>query len=277
MKSQDFLFPLGLIFCIAVSNPVLADGKSAMVSNFCAKADINAGNDAFVKMIIEPGAVFVPPVSNTPSAQLQNPYQDWANICRYKAANDAQKIRPDIIFMGDSLTDFWQYGDPSFFNQKRLNRGISGQVSAQMLLRFQADVIAHKPRVVHILAGGNDLASNAGLTTEQVFKDNMIAMTTLAKANGVKVIIGSLPPITKAWWAADLQPIDEIKRLNIWLKAFAKANGYGFVDYYNPLMGKDGSIAKEYSNDGVHPNRNGYKVMEKAAKPIIEKILKSGR
>ncbi len=105
----------------------------------------------------------------------------------------------------------------------RINRGISGQTSAQMLLRFQADVVALKPRVVHLLTGGNDIAGNAGLTSEQVVKDNVIAMVTLARANDIKVVLGSITPIERVWWAPDLRPGGQVKQFNAWLRDYARA------------------------------------------------------
>lgn len=241
-----------------------ADGvRTAMVENPCpAPKPIDASTIVFVQTLVEPGAKFTPP---PPLPKPENPMQDWANLCRYRADNAAVTTRPDVVFMGDSFTELWKYADPAFFGDQRINRGISGQTSAQILLRFQADVVALKPRVVHLVAGGNDFAGNAGLTSEQVVKDNIIAMVTLARANHVKVVLGTYPPVSRFWWAPDLRPGEQVKQFNHWLRDYAHANGLGFVDYHAVLGGSADGMPAAYSNDGAHLNRKGYALMEPAA------------
>jgi len=254
----------------AAGDPAVG-ARSAMVDNPCPPAKpVDAATIAFVQTLVEPGAKFTPP---PPQPKAENPMQDWANICRYRADNAAVTARPDVVFMGDSLTELWGYADPAFFGNGRINRGISGQTSAQMLLRFQADVVALKPRVVHLLTGGNDIAGNAGLTSEKILKDNVIAMVTLARANDIKVVLGSITPIARVWWAPDLRPGEQVKQFNAWLREYARANGLGFVDYHAALADSAGEMPAAYANDAAHPNRNGYALMEPAATRALDAAL----
>jgi lysophospholipase L1-like esterase len=220
-------------------------------------------------MLLVPGARFVrprqPPPQKEASARAASAQRarDWADLCRYRAA-DAALIRPPrVVLLGDSITDFWRQGDPALFASGAVaDRGISGQTSPQMLVRFWPDVIALHPRVVQILAGTNDIAGNTGPTTERDFKDNIRAMVELAQAHHIRVLLGSMPPAVSFWWASpDYRPAREIRRLNGWLRRYARANGLGFIDYYAHLSTPSGAFRTDLSNDGVHPNEAGYKVM----------------
>lgn len=255
----------------AAPEPAVDGARTALVENPCpAPTPVDAATIAFVQTLVEPGAKFTPP---PPLPKPENPMQDWANLCRYRADNAAVTARPDVVFMGDSLTELWKYADPAFFGAGRINRGISGQTSAQMLLRFQADVVALKPRVVHLLTGGNDIAGNAGLTSERVVKDNVIAMVTLARANDIKVVLGSITPIERVWWAPDLRPGGQVRQFNAWLRDYARANGLGFVDYHAALADGAGNMPAAYANDAAHPNRKGYALMEPAATRALDAAL----
>lgn len=224
---------------------------------------------AFLHRLLTPGARFVPP-SRSPSekqraerAAAQQGARDWADLCRYRAANTALTRPPRVVLMGDSITDFWREGDPALFAGGAVaDRGISGQTTPQMLVRFWPDVIALHPRVVQILAGTNDIAGNTGPTTEQDFKDNIMAMVELAQAHHIRVLLGSIPPAVSFWWASPrYRPAAQIRRLNGWLRGYAGAHGLGFIDYYARLSTPAGALRPELSNDGVHPNQAGYKVM----------------
>lgn len=199
--------------------------------------------------------------------------EDWPGLCRYRAANDsaAAAAPPRVVLMGDSITENWALIDPQFFAGGIVNRGISGQTTPQMLLRFRADVIALKPAIVHILAGTNDVAGNTGPTRVQDFKNNIMSMTELARAHGIRVIIGSIPPAASFFWRPQLNPVSRIRELNSWLRDYAAQNGCEFIDYYSALVGPAAELKGELGNDGVHPNRAGYRIM----RDLIEKKLAS--
>jgi len=225
---------------------------------------------AFVKMFVEPGVKFTPPPA---APSVDKPMQDWANLCRFHADNAAVTERPDVIFMGDSLTELWGLADPAFFGKTRLNRGISGQTSAQILLRFEADVVALKPRVVHLLAGGNDIGGNAGLTSMQALKNNIVAMVTLARANDIEVVLASVTPVSKLWWAPDLKPAEKIRQFNAWLRAYAHDNDLEYADYYSAVATDQGEMPGEFTNDAAHPNRTGYAALRPVATEALDAAL----
>jgi lysophospholipase L1-like esterase len=202
--------------------------------------------------------------------------QDWAGLCRFRSANDSATgapERPRVVFMGDSITENWLMGDSELFEHGVLNRGISGQTTPQMLVRFRSDVIALKPRTVHILAGTNDVAGNTGPNRPQDFKDNIMSMAELARAHGIHVILGSIPPAASFNWRPQLQPVPRIRELNQWLREYASQNGFDYVDYYSVLAGPGGEFKSELSNDGVHPNRTGYRLMRK----LVEQKISPGK
>jgi lysophospholipase L1-like esterase len=202
--------------------------------------------------------------------------RDWANLCRFKRANAALAgaPRPRVVFLGDSITEGWLRGDPTLFAHGNLNRGISGQTTPQMLVRFYADVVALHPRAVHILAGTNDVAGNTGPNSPQDFMNNIRAMTDLARANGIKVLIGSIPPSSQFNWRPDIKPAPRISELNAWLERFAADHHAVFVDYHAALAAPDGSMRADLTHDGVHPHRTGYAVMRPLAEAAIARALR---
>lgn len=201
--------------------------------------------------------------------------RDWADLCRYRADNLAAGP-VDVVFMGDSITELWQVADPGFFGPKALDRGISGQTSAQMLLRFPADVLALRPKVVHILAGTNDVAGNTGPSRPEDFKNNIRAMADLADVAGIAVVIGAIPPADLFLWRAGLRPAGQIVELNAWLKDFARQRGYVFADYHAAMARTDGAMLPELSKDHVHPNRKGYALMRPIAERAVVQAAKRG-
>lgn len=196
---------------------------------------------------------------------------DWPALCRYRADNAAQQAKgaPRVVFLGDSITDNWIYGDPSLFSDKVIDRGISGQTSAQMLLRFYPDVVALHPSVVHIMAGANDILQDLAPTTDDDIVNNFSAMLDLAQVHHIKVMIASILPISVRSWQPNLRPAPRVIRLNQRLKALAAARGAIFVDYYAVLKDADGGLRADLGNDGVHPNRAGYAVMRPLAAKAI--------
>ncbi len=197
---------------------------------------------------------------------------DWPALCRYRADNAALKQKPYAVFMGDSITDAWILGDPDMFEQaKAVDRGISGQTSSQMLARFYNDVIDLHPQVVHIMAGTNDIAGNTGPLTMQDYENNIMAMVDLAHVHGIRVALASIPPSAAFWWAPDIRPVQMILELNAWLKSYATSKGLTYVDYYSALVSPDGTLGSSFSNDGVHPDRDGYAAMRPLALQAIAK------
>jgi lysophospholipase L1-like esterase len=203
--------------------------------------------------------------------------QDWPNFKRYKAENEKLKEQAGpkdrVVFMGNSITDNWIKKSPAFFNDNHfIDRGIGGQTSPQMLLRFRADVIDLKPRAVVIECGTNDIAGNTGPSTLQMVQDNIMSMCELAKAHKIKVILGAVPPSNKFGWAPQAHPADSIIALNKWIKEYARKKHFKYVDYHSAMVDENKGMKKEYSEDGVHPNEQGYAVMEKLLFPVIRKV-----
>src|SRR5690242_8262477 len=191
----------------AAPRTAMAAPLTAMSRDPCPSGDPGgAAGSAFLHMLLTPGAHFVVP-SQSPAAKqsseraaAQRRARDWADLCRYRADDAARTTDARVVLMGDSITDFWRQGDPSLFGRGIVDRGISGQTSSQMLVRFWPDVIALHPRVVQILAGTNDIAGNTGPTTEQDYENDIMAMVTLARAHGIRVLLGSIPPALSFWW-----------------------------------------------------------------------------
>lgn len=196
---------------------------------------------------------------------------DWGGQCRYADANRtaAAGPRPRVVFMGDSITENWARYDKDLFKGGVLGRGISGQTTPQMVVRFYQDVVALKPRVVHIMAGTNDVAGNTGPTSDARFKANITAMVDLARANGIAVVVASIPPAARFSWRGEMKPAGKIRELNSWLEAFARNRGLVFVDYHKVLAGPDGGLPLAYGQDGVHPLPPGYAVMRPLAEAAI--------
>lgn len=200
---------------------------------------------------------------------------DFGDLCRYHDANAKLPPATDhrVVFMGDSITQGWIDADPNLFTNDVIDRGISGQTIPQMLLRFRQDVIDLHPAVVHILAGTNDIAGNTGPTSIDAIENNIKSMAELARANHIRVILASITPAANYPWQPSIQPIESIRTLNDWMKTYAKKNGLVYVDYFTPLDdGHHGFIAK-LAIDGVHPNADGYAVMDKLARQAIKEAL----
>ena len=215
---------------------------------------------------------------------------DWANLTRYKAANQALgEPKPGenrVVYYGDSITDAWARLFPTLFPGKPyVGRGISGQTTPQMLVRFQPDVIALKPKVVVILAGTNDIAGNTGSMSLEAIQDNYRSMAELARASGIKVVFASILPISDYNKNAQGQQIvrstarqpDKILALNKWLKDYAAANKHLYLDYFSATVDERGFLKADLANDGLHPHAEGYKLMAPLAEQAIQQALKSKR
>ena len=225
--------------------------------------------------------------TKTKLTQAENRLKDWPQLGRYRDANSklspAAKNEARVVFMGDSITDSWQnpkFG--GFFPGKPyVDRGISGQTTPQMLIRFRPDVIALQPKVVVILAGTNDLAGNTGPMTLETIEDNFVAMADLAKANSIRVVFASILPISD-YNQRDGKPIvrstqrqpEKIKALNEWMKTYAANNKLTYLDYHSALVDDKGFLREELSEDGLHPNAKGYAIMAPLAEAAIARALK---
>lgn len=199
---------------------------------------------------------------------------DWANFDKYKEDNLKLGLpAPDenrVVFMGNSITQGWGEENPEFFEGKSyINRGISGQTTPQMLVRFRPDVVNLKPKAVVILAGTNDIAGNTGPSTLEMIEDNIASMVEIAKANNIKVVLCSVLPAYDYPWKPGLEPAQKIVDLNKWIKDYAEKNEIIYVDYFTSMANERNGLKKEYSEDGVHPNLAGYKIME----PLVEKAI----
>jgi acyl-CoA thioesterase-1 len=210
---------------------------------------------------------------------------DWPDLAKFKEKDAAlPPATPDenrVVFMGDSITEIWPFHGPyplakdnEFFPGKfYVNRGISGQTTPQMLVRFRQDVIDLHPKVVVILAGTNDLAGNTGPETAEDIENNLKSMSDLAHANGIQVVLCSILPVYDYPWKPGLQPAPKIVAINQWMKSYAAEKGYVYVDYYSAMVDARGGLPANLSKDGVHPNEAGFKIMAPLAQAGIEQAL----
>jgi acyl-CoA thioesterase I len=204
---------------------------------------------------------------------------DWANLARYRGANAALGApgpgETRVVFMGNSITDAWAKSFPAMFPGKSyVGRGISGQTTPQMLVRFRQDVIALQPKVVVILAGINDIAGNSGPSTQAMIADNLMSMTEIAKANGIRVVLSSVLPAYDFPWRRGIGPAPKVVSLNAWIKCYAAQTGAVYLDYYSKLADARGGLSAEMASDGVHPTEAGYRIMAPLAEAAIQEALR---
>ncbi|HWH83379.1 MAG TPA: SGNH/GDSL hydrolase family protein [Burkholderiaceae bacterium] len=213
-------------------------------------------------------------------AALLAQHADWPQRARYRAENAALPApragEQRVVFLGDSITDAWGRWAGEFFPGKPyVNRGISGQTTPQMLLRFRADVIALDPRAVVILAGTNDLAGNTGATTLDEIEGNLRSMAELAHAHGIRVVLASVLPVhDHAEPVSATRPPAKILALNAWMRGYAQQHGLVYLDYHAAMVEPDGSLRRELSDDGLHPNAAGYAVMQPLAQRAVDEALR---
>ena len=189
--------------------------------------------------------------------------QDWAQFNRYAEQNAQVTTDPKVVFMGDSITEGWAKEDPDFFTGNNfLGRGISGQTTSHMLVRFRRDVIDFSPEYVVILAGTNDVARNNGEISLDNVLGNLISMCELAEANRIKPILCAVLPADGFWWRTEIRPAEDLVRLNSMIKEYARSAKIPFVDFHTPFKDENGGLPKAYADDGVHPNLHCYKIME---------------
>jgi lysophospholipase L1-like esterase len=202
--------------------------------------------------------------------------RDFGQLCRYRAQNAALKAANtpvSVVFMGDSITDNWQGSDPTMFTGGLVDRGVSGQTTPQMVVRFRQDVIDLHPRAVHIMAGTNDIAGNTGAATMETVQGNIRTMAELARANGIRVILASTPPAAAFPWSPEKKPVSQILALNLWMRGYAAANHFTYVDYHSALADTEGGMKPGLASDGVHPTPAGYAIMRPIALSAVARAL----
>jgi lysophospholipase L1-like esterase len=229
---------------------------------------------------VAPVAPAVSAVSAKEIAVMETKLADWPQLGRYRAENaalaPAGTSEQRVVFYGDSITDGWgrRPDTGEFFPGKPyVNRGISGQTTPQMVVRFRQDVINLRPAAVVILAGTNDVAGNTGPMTPEMTEDNFRSMVDLAKANGIRVIVASITPAADYPWKKGLAPAGKIKTLNNWLQGYCVNHSVTYLDYYSEMVDEDGGMKPGISFDGVHPNAKGYAIMAPLAQAAIDKTL----
>lgn len=206
---------------------------------------------------------------------------DFGDLCHYESANaelkHSMEDAPGVVFMGDSITEIWRQKAPGFFTHGRIDRGISGQTTSQMLLRFRQDVIDLHPVAVHILGGINDIAGNTGPVSLRRIESNLADMAELARAHGIKVILASVLPANAIPWNKSIHPSPAIIALNQWIRKYTTDHHFVYVDYYAAMKASDGAMRGGLSSDGVHPTARGFKIMDPLAiKAINEALRQSG-
>jgi lysophospholipase L1-like esterase len=279
---------------VAVAGLLLAIATVASAAHTVADHDvIHPGsclpqdNDPAYKELLEkflvPGtldASFFESLANSPESKAriekyrERQASDWAFLCKYRIQNDALQgqPRPTVVYLGDSITENWISADPDMFSDDVLDRGISGQTSPQLLLRFYQDVVALNPRVVHIMVGTNDIAGNTGPMRPGDFENNIRAMIDLASIHHIRVVLAGIPPSRLLGWS-NVDPRPQIARLNAWLEEEATGRGLVYVDYAVVLATGDGGLDNALGNDGVHPNRAGYARMRPLAEHAVKQAL----
>lgn len=269
MRQKIFLIPIGALLIAGAAEGQLADEFNPPRANCC--------------------------LLNT-ARGLADQLQDWNQLGRYHQANEELKKQPAdpkrVVFMGDSITDFWRL-DQYFPGKPYVNRGIGGQTTPQMLVRMYPDVVDLKPAATIVLAGTNDIARNTGPMTAELIEENIMAMTELAQHHGIRVILCSVLPVSDYPFQhqqngeaprgrgpvprirmTDSHPAADILKLNAWIKDYAARVNAVYVDYFTPLVDEKGWLKDGVSDDGLHPNAEGYKIMAPIAAAAIGKAVR---
>ncbi|HEX2779394.1 MAG TPA: SGNH/GDSL hydrolase family protein [Gemmatimonadaceae bacterium] len=228
------------------------------------------------------GIAATPASSPAPSPAEQRLHSDWPWLERYRQANaELGPPKPGeqrVVFMGNSITEGWAKYFPVMFPGKPyVGRGISGQTTPQMLVRFRQDVVSLQPKVVVILAGINDIAGNTGPSTLEMIEDNLASMTEIARANGIRVVLSSVLPAYDFPWRPGLEPAPKVRALNEWIRRYAAQHDAVYLDYYSAMADARGGLPDSLSTDGVHPTERGYRVMAPLAEAAIAQALAGAR
>jgi lysophospholipase L1-like esterase len=228
-----------------------------------------------VSIVADPCPTHPKPTNGWQMYNLHMLTRDHGQLCRYAAQNAAIKTPVRVVFIGDSITDNWVGTNASLFTNGVVDRSVSGQTTSQMLIRFRNDVMLLHPKAAHIMAGTNDIAGNTGAATMVTVEGDIASMADLAHAHGIKVILASVPPAAAFPWSPAKRPVPQIADLNIWLRGYAKAYGYSYVDYLAALTTHQGGMKPGLSTDGVHPTPAGYAVMKPLPLAVIADTLGS--
>lgn len=249
--------------------------EARFVSDLSKKVKIKLLNDQLTVLLPKEA-----PKTETPTLRIQlTPNEDWANFNRYRKANSALETPSTranrVVFMGNSITDKWAKFQPEFFEENNyVGRGISGQTTSQMLLRFKQDVINLQPKAVVIHAGTNDIAGNRGPITVPQIAENIFSMAELARVHNIKVVLASVLPASSYSWSPAINPVEKIVELNNLIKLYAVENNIVYLDYYAAMVNDEKALIKKYGRDTVHPNIAGYEVMKPLVKKAITEALK---
>ena len=262
--------------------------KAAFLIGFVTVASLAAGQQTPAPVPASAPAPSCPEMATALNRLMTNEARtrDWASLGRYREANRSLGApaagEARVVFMGDSITDSWpqpRYG--TFFEGKPyVGRGISGQTTPQMLVRFRPDVIDLKPKVVVILAGTNDIAGNTGPMTNEEIQGNLASMAQLAKANGIRVVMSSIQPVSAYHIGptgvpqTTTRPMDRIRAINEWMKKYAAAEGHVYLDYFSAMLDDKGLLREDLSGDDLHPNAKGYAIMAPLAEAAIKQALR---
>jgi lysophospholipase L1-like esterase len=278
-----------LVLAIAAAAGAVPDepGQDPARPGACPPQDPDPAYLDLLERFLVPGmldAAFFESLANSPESMArmevfrERRASDWAFLCKYEAQNEslAGSSRPTVIYFGDSITENWIIADPDMFSADVLDRGISGQTSPQLLVRFYQDVVALQPRLVHIMVGTNDIAGNTGPLRTDEFENNIRAMLDLASTHEIRVVLAGIPPSRLLGWS-NVDPRAQISRLNAWLEAEAKRRNLVYVDYATVLADDDGGLNKALGNDGVHPNRDGYARMRPLAERAVRQALQAAQ
>ena len=207
-----------------------------------------------------------------PALEPERLLSDWAWLARYRDDNArliSSKTKVTTVFLGDSITEGWREAMPEFFEKDNVCRGISAQTTPQMLVRMHPDVVSLYPRVVHLMAGTNDIAFNTGPMSVEDTKRNIQAICDIARANRIRIVLASIPPAAHFPWRPGLETSSTIIALNGWIQGYAKATGAIYADYHSAMSNGRGGMKPGLASDEVHPTKQGYEVM----RPIAEKAI----
>jgi lysophospholipase L1-like esterase len=277
----------GLVLAIAAATVAApeAPGQDLVRPGACPPQVPDPAYLELLESFLDPGtldAAFFESLANNPESKArmevfrERRASDWAFLCKYKAQNEslAGLSPPTVVYFGDSITENWIVADPAMFSADVLDRGISGQTSPQLLVRFYQDVAELQPQVVHIMVGTNDIAGNTGPLRPGDFENNIRAMLDLASIHNIRVVLAGIPPSRLLGWS-NVDPRAQISRLNTWLEAEANRRNLVYIDYAKVLADDDGGLNNALGNDGVHPNREGYARMRPLAERAVQQALQA--
>ncbi|MGH8062103.1 MAG: SGNH/GDSL hydrolase family protein [Pseudoxanthomonas sp.] len=271
-------FAISLVFAATVALALAASAKAEHAQSSLSTPDETAPDEVASKAIDSRYVAAPASLSAQDVASLQQLLADWAQLGRYRKANAA--LSPPlagerrVVFYGDSITEGWGAGEALFFPGKPyVNRGVSGQTTAQMLVRFRQDVIELHPAAVVILAGTNDLAGNTGYATLAMIEDNLRSMTELAQAHGIRVVLSSVLPVADYPWRPGVRPAAKVRTLNAWMRGYAQAHDATYIDYHAAMSNAEGGLDARLAADGVHPTPAGYAVMAPLAQAALKQAL----